>query len=274
MTAARADAGQRRVAVVTGGAGGIGASLCEQLALHGTRVIVGDVSAERAGDVAERITRQGGVAVARLLDVCDRGQIEALLAAVTDEFGRLDDWFNNAGRGCWGDAREFSDDAWREIMDLNFWGCVHGTLSAYRYMAAHGGGRIVNVASLAGLVPVPGTVPYTAAKHAVVGFSLALREEAAAQSVQVSVACPGPVKSGFHGSMLRPTGLAPGRKAPSDLLEAAAAAREILRGVDENLATIVFPGRARRTWWKWRLCPAWLKSAQRRIVENLRADAR
>jgi short-subunit dehydrogenase len=140
-------------------------------------------------------------------------------------------------------------------------------------MAAHGGGRIVNVASLAGLVPVPGTAPYTAAKHAVVGFTLALREEAERFGVQVCVVCPGPVKSDFHASMLRPAGLPPGRKAPADLLDARAAARDILRGVESNAPTIVFPGRARRTWWKWRVWPAWLKSAQRRIVENLRADA-
>jgi NAD(P)-dependent dehydrogenase (short-subunit alcohol dehydrogenase family) len=273
MTAASGDSDQRRVAVVTGGAGGIGAALSEELARHGTRVIVCDSSAKRAGEVAERITRQGGVAVALPLDVRDREQIDALVHEVTQKFGRLDDWFNNAGLGCWGDAREFSDDAWREILDVNFWGCVHGSLAAYRYMAAHGGGRIVNVASLAGLVPVPGTAPYTASKHAVVGFSLALREEAAGNGVQVNVACPGPVKSGFHGSMLRPTGLAPGRKAPAELLDAGAAARDILRGVANNAPTIVFPGRARRTWWKWRLWPAWLKSAQRRIVENLRADA-
>jgi NAD(P)-dependent dehydrogenase (short-subunit alcohol dehydrogenase family) len=241
----------RRVAAVTGGAGGIGAALCEELARRGTRVIVCDVNAHRASELAERITRKGGVAVARRLDVRDREQVDALVDEVTQEFGRLDDWFNNAGLGCWGDAREFSDDAWREIMDVNFWGCVHGSLAAYRWMSAHGGGRIVNVASLAGLVPVPGTAPYTAAKHAVVGFTLALREEAERVGVQVCVACPGPVKSDSSG-----------------------AARDILRGAATNVPAIVFPGRAQRTWWKWRLWPAWLKSAQRRIVENLRADAR
>lgn len=259
-----------RVAIVTGGGSGIGAALCEELAARGARVIVADRDEASAQAVARRIASSGGLAQAKTVDVGDVLQVESLIQSVTTELGRLDLVFNNAGAGCWGDARQFSIDQWRSILEVNFWGCVHGSLAAYRWMSLHGGGQIVNTASLAGLVPVPGTVPYAAAKHAVVGFSLSLRAEAADLAVRVNVACPGPVRSRFHASMLSPTADAMPRNAPQDALDAKAAANAILQGAAHDRAVIVFPKRARRTWWKWRLAPALLASAHRKIVASLR----
>jgi len=270
----RAFAYREKVAVVTGAASGIGAALCRELADRGAQVVVIDRVAEGAAEQVASINSAGRKATAVTVDVRDGGALEQAIQGIATQHGRLDLMFNNAGLGCWGDAREFSADAWREIMDVNYWGCVHGSLAAYRWMAEHGGGCIVNTASLAGLIPVPGAVPYSAAKHAVVGFSLALRAEAEALGVQVNVACPGPVASQFHASMLRPGDASPGRAPPGETIDAAQAAREILRGVERNDALIVFPARARRTWWKWRTSPGWLQEAQRAIVANLRRESR
>lgn len=269
----RSNSYRDQVAIVTGGASGLGEALCAELAARGAKVVVLDCDRPGATAVAAKIQAAGGTAEAREVDVRDPIALQATVEAVADQYGRLDYLFNNAGLGCWGDALGFSPATWREILDVNYWGCVHGALAAYREMKRRGGGRIVNVASLAGLIPVPGAAPYSAAKHAVVGFSLALRAEAAPYGVQVNVVCPGPIASRFHASMLRPGEQPPGRAAPADTLDAAAAAREILRGVSRNEAMIVFPARARRTWWKWRLSPAWLASAQRQIVERLRREA-
>lgn len=259
-----------QVAIVTGGATGLGAALCEALAAEGAKVIVLDRDGAGAAKVAAKIQAEGGAAEPLVVDVRDATALQSAIETVAERHRRLYYLFNNAGLGCWGDALEFTPETWREILEVNYWGCVHGTLEAYRWMKEHGGGRIVNIASLAGLISVPGAAPYSAAKHAVVGFSLALRAEAAEFGVQVSVVCPGPIKSQFHSSMLRAAGETPGRAAPADTLDPALAAREILRGVAGNEAIIVFPARARRTWWKWRLSPQWLAKAQRRIVENLR----
>lgn len=262
-----------RVAVVTGGASGIGAALCRELAGRGAIVFVCDCDAQGAERVVQEIQSHGGQAQPIALDVRDRLAMDAAVQSVLAARQRLDFVFNNAGVGCWGDAREFSAEQWRDLFDVNYWSCVYGTLAAYRWMAAHGGGHIVNTASLAGLVPVPGAAPYAAAKHAVVGFSLSLRAEAAEFGVNVSVVCPGPVKSSFHDSLVRAGGNDVGRSAPRMLLEAESAAREILTGVERNSANIVFPARSRRTWWKWRFRPAWLARAHRAIVRNLRRDA-
>ncbi len=269
MTAS-GDAYRERVAVVTGGGSGMGAALCDELAARGARVIVVDRVEAAAQEVVRRIESAGGIATSVTVDVCDAVQVEGLIHSVAEDWGRLDLVFNNAGVGCWGDARQFTVEQWRAIVDVNFWGCVHSTLAAYRWMADHGGGQIVNTASLAGLVPVPGTVPYAAAKHAVVGFSLSLRAEAADLGVRVNVVCPGPVRSRFHASMLVPEASGMPRQTPEDALDAPAAARAILHGAARNQAMIVFPPRARSTWWKWRIAPGLLASAHRRIVASLR----
>ncbi len=259
-----------RVAIVTGGGAGIGAALGEELARRGARVVLADRDAVTVEAVAERIRSTGGDGKAAVLDVTDAAAVEALVQTTIAAYGRLDILFNNAGVGCFGDVREFSPVQWRTIVDVNFWGCVHGSLAAYRWMAEHGGGQIVNIASLAGLVPVPGTVPYTAAKHAVVGFSLSLRAEAADQGVRVSVVCPGPVRSNFHDSMILPAAQPAPRRAPVDAGDTLAAACAILHGAEKNQPVIVFPARARRTWWKWRWFPSLLSSAHRNIVDALR----
>ncbi len=270
----RAFAYREKLAVVTGAASGIGAALCRELAGRGAEVVAIDRDALGTETLVAQIDAGGEKAGAVTLDVRDGGAIEKALQEIASRHGRLDLVFNNAGLGCWGDAREFSADAWREIIDVNFWGCVHGSLAAYRWMAEHRGGCIVNTASLAGLIPVPGAAPYSAAKHAVVGFSLALRAEAETLGVQVNVACPGPVASQFHTSLLRSGDAMPGRAPPGEMIDTEQAAQEILRGVERNDALIVFPARARRTWWKWRTSPGWLQGAQRAIVANLRRESR
>jgi NAD(P)-dependent dehydrogenase (short-subunit alcohol dehydrogenase family) len=259
-----------RVAIVTGGGAGIGAALGEELARRGARVVLADRDAGAVEAFAERIRSTGGDAKAAVVDVTDAAAVEALVRTTIADYGRLDVVFNNAGIGCFGDVREFSMEQWRTVVDVNFWGCVHGSLAAYRWMPKHGGGQIVNTASLAGLVPVPGTVPYSAAKHAVVGFSLSLRAEAADQGVRVSVVCPGPVRSKFHDSMILPATESAPRRAPDASADTLAAARAILLGAERNEAVIVFPARAKRTWRKWRWFPSLLSSAHRKIVDSLR----
>lgn len=258
-----------RVAIITGGASGIGAALAEELARRGSSVVLADRDA-RVEQVVERLTATGATARAFVVDVTDAGRVEELVRATVLELGRLDMMFNNAGLGCFGDAREFSPEQWREIMEVNFWGCVHGSLAAYRWMAEHGGGQIVNTASLAGLVPVPGAAPYAAAKHAVVGFTLSLRAEATDFGVHVNVVCPGPVRSEFHAAMVRPVSDPLERRTPASAIDATAAAHAILDGAANDEPVIVFPALARRTWRKWRWWPSLLTKAHRDIVAALR----
>ncbi|MFI6927018.1 SDR family NAD(P)-dependent oxidoreductase [Nonomuraea spiralis] len=248
-----------RTAVVTGGASGIGRAVARELRRRGVAVTIADVD-ETAG---KQVAADFGLEFARL-DVTDAEAVAALVTRVRAERGRLDFMFNNAGIAVGGRTRELSLDHWDRTIDVNLRGVVHGVRAAYPIMADQGFGHIVNTASLAGLLPAPLMLPYTATKHAVVGLSLALRAEAAAYGVRVSVVCPGFTDTPLldHANPgLPPTELAAnvrsaavraqGRLYPVDAL-----ADDILRGVARNKALIVAPASGRAAWRVARLWPA------------------
>jgi NAD(P)-dependent dehydrogenase (short-subunit alcohol dehydrogenase family) len=178
-------------AIVTGGASGIGRALSEALARRGAPVVVADRNADGAAEVARAIVAAGGSARSEALDVTDAAAVERLVDETAREHGRVDLMFNNAGIAIIGEETDVSLDDWRKVVDVNLWGVVHGIRAAYPRMVRQGSGHIVNTASLAGLSPAPFEISYTATKYAVVGLSRALRAEAAAHGVKVSVVCPG-----------------------------------------------------------------------------------
>nr|BFE29216.1 hypothetical protein GCM10010200_014670 [Actinomadura rugatobispora] len=179
------------IAIVTGGASGIGRAIATSLVARGDTVVVTDIDEAGARKVADRLNTLGrGKASAAALDVTDPGAVTGVYQGVRAEHGRLDLVFNNAGIAIGGLAEELTLDHWDRAIDINLKGVVHGVHAAYPIMLEQGAGHIVNTASLAGLVPMPVGIPYTATKHAVVGLSLGLRAEAAGRGVKVSVVCP------------------------------------------------------------------------------------
>src|SRR3954453_21480548 len=161
------------VAIVTGGGSGIGAALCRALGARGDTVVVADIDGASAQRTADEVR-----GTAAKVDVRDAAAVQALVDDTVAEHGRLDLIFNNAGIGVGGDALELTVAHWDRIIDINLRGVVHGVQAAYPVMAREGSGSIVNPASMAGLTQTPFLAPYVATKHAVVGLSLSLREEA------------------------------------------------------------------------------------------------
>lgn len=263
-----------KVAIVTGGASGIGRALCEELARSGAMVIVADIDGGGAERVAAGIVASGGRARAARVDVSQAEEIRELVDATTRDHGRLDFMFNNAGVGFWGEVRDTTLEQWRRVIDINLWGVVYGSTAAYAVMARQGFGHIVNTASLAGLISVPTVTPYATAKHAVVGFSTSLRAEAADLGVRVSVVCPGPVRTRFHESLALTDMTRDGPGYPAHALDAGKAAEIILRDVARNRAVIVFPFRARLTWMIYRWVPALIARLTRKSIRRLRASRR
>ncbi len=261
------------VAIVTGGGSGLGRELCLCLARLGWRVTIADRSAEAARETLAGWPATAPAGQVAEVDVAQPAAVEELVRGTIAEHGRLDWMVNNAGRGCWGPAESFSLDQWRELIDVNLWGAIHGTRAAYGPMLRQGYGAIVNVSSLAGLVAVPSTVPYAAAKHAVVGLSRSLRAEAALAGVQVNVVCPGPFRSGFHSGLLRTSSQAPPRQPPADAADAQSTASEIVRGVFRDRPLIVLPRRARWLWRASRWWPGSLARLERRLAQGA-ADER
>ena len=188
-------------------------------------------------------------------------------------YGRLDFMFNNAGIGVGGEVRHLLLEHWQRAMDVNLWGVIHGSVAAYRVMLRQGSGHIVNVASLAGLIGEPGLTPYSVTKSAVVALSTALRAEAEAFGVHVSVVCPGFIDTAIFDNAI---GVHVDKEKflatlPVRLVPAADAARLILHAVAKNRSIIVFPFYAKLLWWLVRFCPAALASFQRKTLRDLRA---
>ena len=254
-----------KVAFVTGGASGIGAALTTKLVDEGAEVWIADRQIGAAQELAQRLNSGAGKAHAIELDVRSYPSFERAVAEVVQQSGRIDYLFNNAGIGVSGEVDSYTLDDWNDVFDVNLRGVVHGIQAVYPIMIRQHSGHIVNTASMAGLVASPGLGSYTATKHAVVGISKALRVEAERHGVQVSVFCPGVIRTpmmtgGQYGRMniagvsneellkkfwerLRPM-------APEVFAERAL--RAVLRGD----AIIVVPGWWKAWWYLERLSPA------------------
>ncbi len=270
------DCFREKVAIVTGGASGIGRTVCEELGRHGTATIVADIDLEGAQEVTKTIYGNGGRAWAARLDVTEAEAVRKLIDETVAEHGQLDYMFNNAGIDIGGETRDLLPEHWDRVLDINLMGVVHGTTAAYSLMVRQGFGHIVNTASLCGIIPIPLQVPYATAKHAVVGLSTSLRTEGAGLGVKVSVFCPGVVRTPLleksmvvNSSMGEILSLS-----PMKTMGVNDAVRAMLRGVARNKAIIVCPFESRMTWWLYRLAPAFMDKLIGKTVRKFREKHR
>jgi NAD(P)-dependent dehydrogenase (short-subunit alcohol dehydrogenase family) len=240
-----ADPFTDKVAIVTGGGSGIGEAMCRELAHRGARVIVADINSDGAKRVAEAIEASGGRAQAHTVDVSKEGDVKRLVDETAATHGSLDYMFNNAGIAIGGDARDLTLDQWRKVLDVNLYGVLYGALAAYQIMVSQGSGHIVNTSSASGLLPQPINAPYCTAKHGLVGFSRALRLEAADLGVNVSVVFPGYVQTAIYQNTVVVNLPEEATRPPVRPLPAAKAAQVILDGVARNQAAILFPAKMR-----------------------------
>ena len=237
-----------KVAIVTGGGSGIGEGLCRELARRGARVVVADINSAEAGRVAASITGIGGQAAASTVDVSRAEEVTRLVEETAAAYGRLDYMFNNAGFAIGGDFRDLTLEHWHRVLDVDFYGVLHGMQAAYPVMVRQGFGHIVNTSSAAALFATPGNAPYCAAKYALVGLSLSVRLEGVDLGVKVSCICPGFVRSNVYrnaevAGMTLPADMTREQVAgaPAKMMDPARAAQVILDGVARNKALIVFP---------------------------------
>ena len=181
-----------RVTVVTGAGSGIGRAIALRLGRGGAIVHVADIDELRAATVRDEVEAAGGRAVAHVVDVTDAAAVEALAVAVFEADGGVDLLFNNAGVGHAGAVADTPLADWRRIIDVNLMGVVHGLHAFLPRMLARGRpAHIVNTASMAGLFPSAGLVPYSTSKFAVVGLSEGLDLEVAPRGIRVTALCPG-----------------------------------------------------------------------------------
>ena len=265
------------VAIMTGGASGIGRALSEALDRRGASVVLADRQIELAQEVAAGIQEKGGKASAVELDVTDFPAVDQLVRATSQAHGRLDYMFNNAGIAIGGEVRVCQIEDWDSVLNVNLHGVVNGVQTAYPVMLSQGYGHIVNTASMAGLLPMPAAVSYAATKHAVVGLSKSLRVEAASYGVRVSVLCPGFIRTpilygGKYGKNLQAV--------PPEVqeefirkyrpMDPARFAEKVLDALARNKALIIVPGWWRLFWWLSRLSPALESALAQRSYRSVR----
>jgi NAD(P)-dependent dehydrogenase (short-subunit alcohol dehydrogenase family) len=230
-----------KVAVVTGGASGIGLALARRFATEGMRVVVADVEGDALADAAKGLAAEFGDdnVFHQVTDVGDPEAVDALATATFDRFGAAHVLCNNAGVGIGGLSWTIPADRWRWIVDVNLMGVVNGIRSFVPRMIEQGEGHVVNTASVAGIVTSPVMSPYVATKHAVVGLteSLYLDLQMVGAAVGASVLCPEWVQTRiFESERNRPDGV-------SDMaFPGVAAAPESEAGASSMLETLVSGG--------------------------------
>lgn len=265
-----------KVAVVTGAGSGIGRALSQELFRHGARLVVCDVRRDRIDSLEKEIQQSGGSVTALTVDVCDWESVNRMVTEAFTHHSRLDYLFNIAGIAVAGEVRDVSIEDWHSVLNVNLFGVINGVAAAYPLMVKQGFGHIINMASIEGLVPFPGTAAYVASKYGVVGLSHVLRLEGVHLGVKVTVVCPGHVKTPifeeskivgidrdkFMKSLTAIPGVTPEE-----------CARRILRGVEKNRATIVVTGFAKTLWILQRMSPGLTMRIMKAFMKPLR-DAR
>ena len=238
-----------KVAVVTGAGSGIGAALAVELARSGAKLAISDVNTDGLSATKQRVKAIGAQVRSDRTDVSDRERVLAYADEVRDHFGVVNQIYNNAGIGFFGEVRtsQFSDI--ERVMNVNYWGVVNGTKAFLPHLIASGDGHVINVSSIWGIFAVPGQSAYNSAKFAVRGFTEALRQEMklGGHPVKVTTVFPSGIKTGVARNATGAEGLDMDELA--DLFDQLAkgsperAARKILKGVRKNKARVlVGPG--------------------------------
>jgi NAD(P)-dependent dehydrogenase (short-subunit alcohol dehydrogenase family) len=262
-----------KTAVVTGGASGLGYSLCWELAALGAKVVVTDINKDGARKTAENINNAKGTATAVYLDVADSKAVRTTLMNVADQYGSLDYMFNNAGIAVGAEAYDLNEKIWDNAIAINLMGVAYGSTEAYKIMRKQGRGHIINISSLAGLIGYPTALPYATAKSGIIGLSLSLHYEAKAQGINVTVVCPGFVKTRLldDATVINADNKDVVPKIPFKMMEPKAAAQKILQGISQHKKIMIFPFYARLLWWLYRIHPTLVSPLADKLVQDFRA---
>jgi 2-dehydro-3-deoxy-D-gluconate 5-dehydrogenase len=180
---------EHQVAIVTGGAAGIGRAIVQRLADDGATVVVADINEKNGREVAEAVGTDK--AVFQRLDVTDKSSADATVAATLERFGRLDILVNNAGIAIRKRPEAYTADEWHRVMDTNLTAAFLCSHAAYPHFKRAGGGKVISIGSIMSMQAAPFTVAYAASKGGIVQMTRALATSWAKDNIQVNAVLPG-----------------------------------------------------------------------------------
>ena len=189
-----------KVAVITGGASGIGRAFADRFGADGMKLVLADIEKDALDGSVEELRQAGVEAIGVVTDVTDSAAVEALAEETLSAFGAVHLVCNNAGVAPLGPILDMTIESWRWLVDVNIMGVIHGISTFGPILVDQGEGHIVNTASAAGLIATPGLGAYSATKHAIVGLSESLWHELHGTGVGVTVVCPMIVRTNIFNS--------------------------------------------------------------------------
>ncbi len=190
-----------KVVVITGASSGLGEATARLLAGEGATVVLGARRADRIEALADEIQAAGGTALAVQTDVTDRAQVEALVGAAVDAYGRVDVMVNNAGLMPHSPLERLKVEEWERMIDVNIKGVLYGIAAALPHMMRQKAGHFINVSSVAGHKVSANGAVYSATKHAVRALSEGLRQEVKPYNIRTTVVSPGAVATELPNSI-------------------------------------------------------------------------
>ncbi len=255
---------QEKIVLITGASSGIGRALSEALAQNGAIVFNADI--RQFHSEVKNITYLP-------LDVSNEVQFRQVFEEILKKYQRIDYVINNAGIGIAGEAQDLGLEQWKKVVEVNLMGVIYGTKMAYDLMLLQRSGHIINIASMAALIPFPIAIPYATAKHGVLGLSKSLRVEGMGYGIKVSAVCPGFVESDLYQNAIKSYTTTEKIKStiPFPIVPTRKAVEYILKGIAQNKAVIIFPFYTRLTFWVERFFPNWVsKFLLQKTVQDFR----
>ena len=208
---------ESKIALITGAGAGIGRGIAQTFAREGAHVVVADIDADAAGQVAAEIVKANGAAEAHAVDVTDTAQVKVLMAAIAERHDKLDVLVNNAGVGERSDFRHLTDEAWDRVWKVNLDGTVRCAREAFELLRASGRGSVINLSSVMADKHTRQMAVYSATKGAVLALSRSLAVEYAPYGIRVNTLLPGYVETALIGRYISNPMIAKGLLAQTPL---------------------------------------------------------
>jgi NADP-dependent 3-hydroxy acid dehydrogenase YdfG len=222
-----------KVVVITGASSGLGEATARALSAEGAQVVLGARRKDRIQSLAHELTSRGGKAIAVSMDVTDRAQVQALVDAAVQTYGRVDVMINNAGVMPQAPLNRFKVDEWDRMIDVNLKGVLYGIAAALPVMQRQKAGHFINVSSVAGHKVGPGFAVYAATKHAVRALSEGLRQEVKPYNIRTTIISPGAVATELPYGTTEPDTAERVRKAYETAIPADSFARTVVFAISQ-----------------------------------------